>query len=278
MAKLHEESTREFEREVASIYDALGARVKREVAIAGERVDIVVSENEVNGPEIVTIIECKAYQNPVGIDVVNAFTGLFHLLKQRKEADRAILVAKNGFTRAARDAALADSVQLIDISDLRQRVRGKQKALGIAKRRIRRADDHQSKETRAPQIFVAMPFSREFNDVYLLGVRDVAERVGYVVERADEIEHNGYIVGVITERLRECDVLVADTTTRNPNVLYEVGYAHALGLPTVLICREGEEIPFDIKSVNHIVYGSIVDLREKLTRRLGAMLDGRDPR
>jgi hypothetical protein len=65
----------------------------------------------------------------------------------------------------------------------------------------------------------------------------------------------------------------ADTTSRNPNVFYEVGYAHALKIPTILICREGAEIPFDVKAVNHIIYASIVDLRERLERRLRSMLN-----
>ena len=122
------------------------------------------------------------------------------------------------------------------------------------------------------RIFVAMPFTRALNDVYLLGVREVAERLGCVVERADEVEHNGYIVSVIQELVRASDILIADTTARNPNVFYEVGYAHALGKPTVLICQEGEDIPFDIKAVNLIIYGSIVELREKLEKRLRSML------
>src|SRR5690606_16634159 len=212
----------------------------------------------------------------VGIEIVNAFSGLFHLLKGRGEADAAILVSQAGFTRAAREAARAHGVELLEIADLRQRVGGRTDAVAAAAREVQAQDERQSATARPPRIFVAMPFSREFNDIYLLGIRDVAERLGYVVERADEIEHNGYIVDVITDRLRSCDLLVADTSTRNPNVFYEVGYGHALSIPTVLICREGEDLPFDVKALNHIIYVSIVDLREKLERRLRSMLSGGD--
>lgn len=211
----------------------------------------------------------------MGSETVNALAGLFHLLKSRGKANAAILVAQAGFTRAARDAARAHGVELVEIDDLRQRLGERAHAFEAAAREIQAEDERHTREGRPPRIFVAMPFSREFNDIYLLGIRDVAERLGYVVERADEIEHNGSIVDVITNRLRSCDVLVADTTTTNPNVLYEVGYAHALDIPTVLICREGESLPFDIEAVNHVIYGSIVDLREKLERRLRAMLSNR---
>jgi Restriction endonuclease len=262
---------RDFEREVASIFRALGATVEHDVAVAGNQVDVIVREKTASGRSVTTIIECKAYQRPVGIEVVNALSGLFHLLKGRGEADVAILVSQAGFSRAA---ARAYGVELLEIADLRQRVGGRTDAVEAAAREVQAEDEQRTSAARPPRIFVAMPFNREFNDIYLLGIRDVAERLGYVVERAGEIEHNGYIVDVITDHLRSCDLLVADTSTCNPNVFYEVGYGLALSIPTVLICREGEDLPFDVKAINHIVYGSIVDLREKLERRLRSMLDG----
>jgi hypothetical protein len=60
-------------------------------------------------------------------------------------------------------------------------------------------------------------------------------------------------------------------TGRNANVFYEIGYALALGRPTILICRKGETIPFDMQAINHISYGSIVDLKERLEKRLTIM-------
>jgi hypothetical protein len=263
---------RDFEREVAGLFRALGATVKHDAAIAGNQVDVVLEEVTASGRPVTTIVECKATERPVGVDLVNALAGLLHLLKQRGEADRAILVSKGGFTRAARDASAAHGIQLLEIDDLRQRAIGRADAVAKAIQEIASEDERKQQEAQPRRLFVAMPFDREFNDVYLLGIRDVAERLGYVVERADDIEHNGYIVDLIADRVRNCDVLVADTTTQNANVFYEVGYAHALKIPTVLICREGAEIPFDVKAVNHIIYASIVDLRERLERRLRSLL------
>lgn len=269
-------SWRDFEREVASIFRALGAKVEHDVAIAGNQIDVLAREETASGRSVTTIIECKAFRRPVGIDVVNSLAGLFYLLKERGKADAAILVSQAGFTRAARDAAQAHGVELLEIGDLRQRVSGQTRALESAAREIEAEDERKSTTARPPHIFVAMPFSREFNDIYLLGIRDVAERLGFVVERADEIEHSGNIVDALTDGLRTCDLLVADTTMRNPNVFYEVGYSHALNIPTVLICREGEELAFDVRALNHIVYASIVDLRGQLERRLQKMLDSGD--
>jgi hypothetical protein len=64
-------------------------------------------------------------------------------------------------------------------------------------------------------------------------------------------------------------VLVADMTGCNPNVFYEVGYAHALGKLVLLLTKNAEDIPFDLKHYPHIVYGdSIAKLRSDLISRL----------
>lgn len=56
-------------------------------------------------------------------------------------------------------------------------------------------------------------------------------------------------------------------TGRNPNVFYEVGYAHALDKLTVLLTRNADDIPFDLKHFPHIVYeGKISMLQSELER------------
>ena len=227
-------------------------------------------ERTASGRPVTTIVECKAFERPVGVAQVNALAGLHALFKQRGLADAAMLVSKAGFTKQAREAGASHGIELIEFDDLLQRVAGWDACVRGRGIRFRIEDERRAMSPRQPRAFVAMPFDQVFNDVYVLGIREVAEKVGYVVERVDEIEHNGLIVDVITERLRTCDLLIADTTTRNANVFYEIGFGHAIGKPAILICREGETLAFDVAATNHIIYTSIVDLREKLERRLRA--------
>ena len=186
---------RNFEREVASMYRALGAEVQHDVGIAGNQIDIVIKENTTSGRTVTTIVECKAYQRPVGIDQVNALSGLFYLLKSRGQADAAALVSQAGFTRAAREAGRAHGLELIEIAELQKRVSGLGKAVEAARKEIQEQENGSEQRSKAPpRIFVATPFSREFNDVYLLGKCDVAKKLNCIVEGIDEIEHNGYIL------------------------------------------------------------------------------------
>jgi hypothetical protein len=64
------------------------------------------------------------------------------------------------------------------------------------------------------------------------------------------------------------DAIIADTTGGNPNVFYEIGYAHALHKTTILIGRKGQPLPFDIQSMNLILYDDVVELRERLENRI----------
>lgn len=141
-----------------------------------------------------------------------------------------------------------------------------------AEREIDKEAEEMRVSTSQPKrVFVVMPFAVEFDDVYILGIREVAERLKFTIDRADDIEHNENILDVVQQQIRGCDAVIADITGKNANVFYEVGYAHSAGKPTVLTCRQGEDVPFDLRAINYISYTNIVDLRKKLETRLKSM-------
>lgn len=263
----------QFERDVAAIYRLLGAEVQRDVSLAGNQIDILLKERTSSGSEIKTAVECKAFSRPVGVDVVNHVASVGLLLRDRTLINRIMVVSKSGFTKEARSSADTHDVQLLELSDLQQRVHGRERALHKFEKELEEAQIQSLKKVDRPKrIFVIMPFSKEFDDVYLLGVREVAEKLGLVAERADDIEHNEQILDIIQNNIRTCDIVIADTTHQNPNVFYEIGFSHAVKVPTVLISRSGQKMPFDLKAMNHIFYETIVELRERLASRLGSML------
>lgn len=87
------------------------------------------------------------------------------------------------------------------------------------------------------------------------------------------MQHNEAIPDVIRASIESCDVVIAETSDNKPNVLYEVGLAHGLKKPTVLLCRDSKSIPFDLAVQNHIIYSNIQDLATKLSERLRATLE-----
>lgn len=117
--------------------------------------------------------------------------------------------------------------------------------------------------------FVLMPFDSTFDDIYKFGIKETAEAVGLLAQRVDEQVYREGILERIYRQIEIADLIIADMTGQNPNVFYEVGYAHAKGKLCVLLTRDPADIPFDLKHHRHIVYGSsIANLRKQLAIEL----------
>lgn len=74
--------------------------------------------------------------------------------------------------------------------------------------------------------------------------------------RADRLTALGDINDNIIQHLRHAKAIVADATSQNPNVFYELGIAYALGRPVVLIIDDPKRIPFDTQTLAHIIIAS----------------------
>ncbi|HEX8176522.1 MAG TPA: hypothetical protein VF543_15635 [Pyrinomonadaceae bacterium] len=125
-----------------------------------------------------------------------------------------------------------------------------------------------------PFVFVLMPFSKQFDDIYQLGIRSACIDAGAYCERVDEQIFVENILERLYNQIAKADLIVAEMTGRNANVFYEVGYAHALKKQVILLTQNAEDIPFDLKHYPHIVYeGSIVNLKEQLEIRVRWIID-----
>lgn len=116
---------------------------------------------------------------------------------------------------------------------------------------------------------VLMPFNKEYDDIYVAGIKEVLEERGYHCTRVDEEFFSGQIIDEIRRSITASDVIVAEMTDRNPNVYYEVGYAHGVEKYTILITKDEEKLPFDLRGYKHIVYkGALETLRRELDKNL----------
>lgn len=127
--------------------------------------------------------------------------------------------------------------------------------------------------------FVLMPFDVAFDDIYEFGIKGACSDAGVYCERVDEQVFLGSMLERIFSQISRADLLIADMTGKNPNVFYEVGYAHALGKKVVLLTSVSQDIPFDLKHFPHIIYGTeIKTLRAALTRKLEYLIQVQNPR
>ena len=102
--------------------------------------------------------------------------------------------------------------------------------------------------------FVIMPFQDEMKHIYTEVVKPACERAQFDALRADDLIGPYNIHRNIIRYIFDSDVIVADLTKWNPNVFYEMGVAHAIANKTIMMIREGEELPFDIVNYQCLKY------------------------
>jgi len=95
----------------------------------------------------------------------------------------------------------------------------------------------------------------DFDQVYQQIIKPAIENAGLECLRADEEMTGGIIHKPMFERLILCEYAVADLTTANANVFYELGLRHAVRpWSTILIFAAGERLPFDIGLLRALPY------------------------
>ncbi len=85
-------------------------------------------------------------------------------------------------------------------------------------------------------------------------LKPVLDEFGYEVVRADQIQSAGRITTQVLQVISDADIVVADLTDENPNVMYELGIRHAIRKPFIHMMHKGSNIPFDVYDVRTIFY------------------------
>lgn len=94
-----------------------------------------------------------------------------------------------------------------------------------------------------------IPFSSEFEDVYL-AIKQAAEKVNATLIDTDEFN----TAEKLSNALLEADLVIADLSNSNANIMFEVGIAYSMKKPVLSICRISHSIPFDLKEFPTLVY------------------------
>src|SRR5215831_14264936 len=102
--------------------------------------------------------------------------------------------------------------------------------------------------------FVIMPFGPPFDRYYKNIFVPAIEEAGLRPVRGDSIFLPSAIIQDIWRLLSDAKVLVADLTGRNPNVFYELGLAHALQKPVILVANSMDDVPFDLRGLRVLSY------------------------
>lgn len=103
-------------------------------------------------------------------------------------------------------------------------------------------------------------FKRVYEDIF----KPACISAGYRPVRADDTKQANLIQLDILQKLLESPMAICDLSTRNPNVLFELGLRQAFDKPTILVQEEGTPRIFDINLFRYVEYRNGLDYRDVL--------------
>lgn len=116
------------------------------------------------------------------------------------------------------------------------------------------------------QAFVAMSFDEVLLPFYKNAIAPAIESTGYRPYRVDAKPHLERIDAKIIAEIKDSRFIVADVTQQKAGVYYEAGFAHGLGIPVIWCVKHDdlENVHFDTRQYNHIIWQTEDELKEKL--------------
>jgi hypothetical protein len=129
-----------------------------------------------------------------------------------------------------------------------------------------------------PEGYSAGHFRRVFEDIIVPG----CEAAGYAAIRADEVRATDLIHLDVLQRLLNAPVALCDLSSRNPNVLFELGLRQAFDKPVVLVQESGTQQIFDIAPLRYTeyrrarLYNEVLEDQKKIAAAITATVDAHE--
>ena len=112
----------------------------------------------------------------------------------------------------------------------------------------------------APMCFVLMPYDGKSHEAAILQslyepiIKPEVIQAGFEVIRADELSPDYRFIDQIHVAIQKSALVIADLTGNNPNIMYEIGLAHALRKPVILISTDVASVPVDLLGSRMLLY------------------------
>jgi len=122
---------------------------------------------------------------------------------------------------------------------------------------------------------------RKFSDTVLTHIIEPAiSEFNYHIVRADKISEAGIITTQIIQHIVESELVIADLSSKNPNVFYELAIRHAIKKPLIQIITKGDTIPFDVASSRIIQFDvqdlySVAAAKKSISNQLSSIESGK---
>lgn len=126
-----------------------------------------------------------------------------------------------------------------------------------------------SAKAQAGTIFVIMQLSSgPYQELYSDVIQPAATKFGFRASHAGDVFGPGAILEDIVRGIVEAKIVIAEITPPNQNVFYELGFAHALKKPTILLAERGKQLPFDVSGYRVLFYENSIGGKRQVVEGL----------
>src|SRR5688572_8723363 len=120
-----------------------------------------------------------------------------------------------------------------------------------------------------PLLAALPPMGKLFDQVYFEAIVPCSIELGMDAQRVQTQFSDRDALQGVHDQIQQAHLIIADLTAKNPNVLYQIGYAHASGKKVILIAQHGEDLPFPPTDYPTLIYaGNITELFGQLRENL----------
>jgi nucleoside 2-deoxyribosyltransferase len=127
-------------------------------------------------------------------------------------------------------------------------------------------EEYEQRAIELSQAYVAMPFSESMKKVWEKAIKPAINEAGYKAYRIDSKQHPNKINAKIIAEIKNSLFVVAEVTEHERVVYFEAGYAIGRNLPVIWCVRKEDldNVHFDTRQCNHVVWKTTDELKEKL--------------
>ena len=150
---------------------------------------------------------------------------------------------------------------------------------GAAAQKRKRMMDENIKDAREKRCFVITPIGDEKSEIrrHIDGIIDEAIVPALGEEYEVRVAHREFELGSINDRvirnIYDSDLVIANLTQLNPNVMFEIGMRYSFGKPALVIAEEGTRLPFDVIDENTLFYINDPKGAAELRKKIGQFVE-----